>query len=221
MYGRDYQGKTLNFEPSGGLIHAALVMQDKETDSYWSIMSGDALAGDLKGTPLHEMPVGVKTQWKDWVAEHPGTKVLSVGGVEHPERNPYDSYFSSSDGFRGTEAKDDRLPTKEPIYSFHRGGDAYAVTNAAVEGGAVLDIDGLEGFFYRPEGAAIFYSTLAFVSPAGFAKEDGRWMEKGSGARFDPDEGEFVGGSVERLEGFDTFWYSWSLQNPKSRILGK
>lgn len=36
MYGRDYEGKTLQFEPSGGLANGALILQDKETDTYWS-----------------------------------------------------------------------------------------------------------------------------------------------------------------------------------------
>jgi hypothetical protein len=54
-------------------LHSALVMQDKETDSYWSIMTGDSLA---------ELPLGVKSQWKDWVASHPDTVVLSVEGAD-------------------------------------------------------------------------------------------------------------------------------------------
>jgi hypothetical protein len=29
VYDRNYDGKTLNFEPSGGLMNASLVMQDK------------------------------------------------------------------------------------------------------------------------------------------------------------------------------------------------
>jgi len=68
VYGRSYGGQDLRFEASGGLMHAALVMRDKETDTYWSIMTGDAIAGDLRGTPLEELPLGEKAQWKDWVA---------------------------------------------------------------------------------------------------------------------------------------------------------
>ena len=30
-------------------MHASLVMRDKETDTYWSIMTGDAIAGDQIG----------------------------------------------------------------------------------------------------------------------------------------------------------------------------
>ena len=118
MYGRQYDGKDLRFEASGGLMHAALVMRDKETDSYWSIMTGDAIAGDLRGTRLEEWSLGEKAQWKDWVARHPNTLVLSVNGEEHVENNPYDNYFSSDSGFRDIAARDDRLETKAPVFTF-------------------------------------------------------------------------------------------------------
>ena len=78
MYDRNYAGKTLNFEPSGGLMNASLVMQDKQTDTYWSIMSGKVEAGELGGTALVELPVGEKMSWAEWVAKHPDTLVLSV-----------------------------------------------------------------------------------------------------------------------------------------------
>ena len=42
------------------------------------------------------------------------------------------------------------------------------------------------------------------------------------GATFDAAAGEFVGAGSEklrRLEGFDTFWYSWSLTNPSTAVL--
>ena len=99
-------------------MHAALVMRDKETDSYWSIMTGDAIAGDLRGTRLEEWSLGEKAQWKDWVARHPNTLVLSVNGEEHVENNPYDNYFSSDSGFRDIAARDDRLETKAPVFTF-------------------------------------------------------------------------------------------------------
>ena len=78
MYDRNYDGKTLSFEPSGGLMNASLVMQDRETDTFWSIMSGKAEAGALDGTALIELPVSEKMSWAEWRARHPDTLVLSV-----------------------------------------------------------------------------------------------------------------------------------------------
>ncbi len=225
MYGRDYGQRQLNFEASGGLLHASLVMQDKETDSYWSIMTGDALAGELKGTRLVELPYGSKMTWKDWKREHPDTLVLSVDGKEHAEHNSYDNYFTDSKSFRGAEAEDDRLPTKEPIYTFQFGDHAYAVPYAAFSGGATFEVAGKHLFLYRPKAAAIFYSTLAFVSTeTGFKQLDGIWRHA-SGAAFDPAEERFKGGDVpaihlpQRLDGFDSFWFNWSMTHPETEIL--
>ena len=68
-------------------MQGSLVMQDKETDSYWSIMTGKSEGGAQGGTRLNELPVGVKLQWKEWVRRHPDTVVLSVDGVGGPR--PY------------------------------------------------------------------------------------------------------------------------------------
>lgn len=224
MYGRTYRERELRFEPSGGLLHAALVMQDKETDSYWPIMTGQAIAGPYKGTPLEELPVGVKAQWRDWLAAHPETRVLSVGGVEHVENNPYDNYMGSGSGFRESEARDRRLPTKEPVYTFRLGAAKYAVPFRAFSEGGSFEAGGRSIFLYRPRGAALYYSTRAFSAPAGGIerREDG-WYDKASGARFDPRRGEFDGGQgagPSRLDGFDSFWYIWSLTHPDTLLLG-
>ena len=218
MYGREYSGKTLNFEASGGLMHASLVMRDKETDSYWSIMTGNALAGDLEGTRLKELPYGSKVQWKDWVAQHPETLVLSVDDVEHASKNPYDNYFSSPDGFRGVQAEDDRLPTKESIYAFHLGDRVLAIPSSTFEEGGAFKVGGHHLFLYRPKDSAIFYSTIAFISDDGFEQRDGSWHHA-SGATFDPGQEIFVGGDVPRLNGFDTFWFNWSMSHPETEVL--
>lgn len=224
MYGRSYDGKTLRFEPSGGLWHAALVMADKETDSYWSIMTGDALAGPLEGTELEELPMGKKMQWKEWVAEHPDTLVLSVDGREHPEDpGHYDRYFASDQAPGGAEPADDRLPPKQPIYAFQRGGEKWAVAHPAVEGGAILEAGEEEVFLYRPEGAALFYSTLGWVGE--FERVEGTVRHVPTGATFDAEAEAFTGGegggegSVPRLEGFDTFWFHWSQTHPDTGLI--
>jgi hypothetical protein len=222
VYGREYRGKTLHFEPSGGLLHASLVMQDKETDSYWAIMEGVSLAGSMQGEPLRELPLGEKVQWRQWVRQHPKTLVLSVEGEEHVASNPYDNYFKDDKGFRGVEAEDERLPTKAPVYAFERDGQKYAVPFSAFEGGAALAVEGAgQVFLYRPAGVEIFYSTAAFVSTAGFVLREGRWMEEATGATFDPERETFQGGegAVERLDGFDTFWFNWSMNNPDTAVL--
>jgi hypothetical protein len=210
----------VNFEASGGLWNSSLVMQDRETDTYWSIMSGEAIAGKLVGTELIELPVSQKVQWKDWLRLHPDTLVLSVNGREDITVNPYQEYFDGSRGFRGARAEDKRLKTMEPVYAFHLGTSSYAVRSDDIREGRVFTLtDGSQVFLYRPKKSDIFQSTAAFVSKNGFEKRNGLWTAIESGARFDEEALVFVGGAVERLRGFDTFWYTWSLVHPETTLL--
>lgn len=198
-------------------------MQDRETDSYWAIMTSEAIAGKMKGARLKELPVSEKMQWKDWLKKHPKTMALSVNGREDVPFNPYTDYFRSEQGFRGTRAKDKRLKTKEPIFAFHLEGQSYAAPHSAFEGGKNFDLGSVKLFLYRPPKANIFYSTVAYVSSgAGFKHENGNWYHIESGRRFDPESGLFEKGEAtepQRFHGFDTFWYNWSLSNPNTRVL--
>jgi len=222
VYGRSYQGRELRFEASGGLLNAALVMRDKETGSYWPIISGEAATGPLAGTRLEGLPRSVKAQWRDWVRAHPDTLVLSVRGAEHVRDDPYAPYFSSRLGFGNLAAIDRRLPTKEPVWAFEHAGGRFAIPHRAIEGGGTLALGDLWLFFYRPPGASIFLSTRALASKGRFVFQDGAWVHEPTGAVFDAERGEFQGSAagLEPLAGFDTFWYVWSLTHRDTELLG-
>ncbi len=217
MYGRSYGDQTLNFEPSGALRDAALVMRDRETDSWWSIMTSDAIGGPLEGTDLQELPIGEKTTWGEWRAEHPDSLVLSVDGVEHDSSNPYENYFTSDDTFRDLEVEDDRLAAKAPVYTFRRRGTAYAAPHTAIEGGALFPAGDDEVFFlHREPGASVFAGTDAWVLSAERAEEIGSpqavrsWIASPTSDSA-PD--------ASRLTGFDTYWYTWVAVHPETELL--
>ena len=219
MYGREYEGKTLDFESSGGLMNSSMIMQDRQTDSYWSIMTGDAVSGEYKGTKLVELPISRKVEWKDWLGEHPDTLVLSVNG-EQDAPDPNTEYFRSRRGFRGQQATDGRLDTKDSIYAFRYDDRAYAIDTGGVVGGKTFALhDGSHAFVYRAKGAELFEGSSAFWSEVGFEQRGEEWVEVGTGARFLPQAGEFEGPTRYRLSGFDTFWYTWSLSNPDTALL--
>lgn len=235
MYDRRYAGRVLAFEPSGGLLHAALVMRDRPTDSWWSIISGDAIGGDLEGTSLREIHRSEKIQWGDWRKRYPDTRVLSVNGHEHDPSNPYDRYFASARTFRENRSPDERLEQKEPIYAFRIGDITYAVPHSRVEGGVVFALDGeTELFLYRTPGVAMFASTFAYMgsrTKAGgrFERRDGVWIDRVSGLEFSSGTGFRLEGDTEgaksgesglgQPDGYDTFWYMWSATHEDVRIL--
>jgi hypothetical protein len=224
VYEREYGGVTFTLEASGGLLNSSLVMQDRETDSYWSIMSGEIIAGRLSGTKIIELPVGEKIKWKHWVQKHPETKVLSVNGREdtYPA---YDEYYASAAGFRNQETVDTRFKTKEPVFTFAYSGKKYAVPFSAIENGATFVLNDATIFLYRPENTQIFQSTVAYITTgSGFIKEGRKWKDIDSGCVFNTalKSLQFEGNDCpQKMNGFDTFWYHWSLNNPETEVLGR
>ena len=134
-YDRRVKERELHFETSGVLMNGSIVVQDKETDTFWPLILGKAAVGPLKGTPLTPLPATVKAQWKDWRRDHPETLVWSFAGEEHIERSPYQSYIDSPFGHKGIAATDTRLRTKDSVYGFELAGRHYAVPFPAFVGG--------------------------------------------------------------------------------------
>ncbi len=204
-------------------MNAALVMRDAETDSWWSIMTGEAIAGPLKQTRLKELPVARKIKWKDWKELHPDTKVLSVKELEHDHRNPYLDYFTSARGYRGISSADKRMPDKESIYAFKIDGTPYAVSHKRIEGGSVFRIsESREILLYRERGASVFASTLAYTNysfdkPHRYVWDSG-WVDPFIAEKLDPKAG-FKHANTARLQGFDTFWYNWSATHRNVKVL--
>lgn len=229
MYGREYRDQVLNFEPSGALKQATLVMRDRETDSWWSIMSGDAIGGNMKGQKLRELAVGERTTWGKWKHKHPNTRVLSIDGKEHDPRNVYEGYFDSKRTFRNIDATDKRLAAKTPIYSFRIDQIPYAAPHAVLAGGAVFPVKGGVVFLHRQKNADLFESTRAWYfagARAGdFQHQGDTWINRRSGAKFTPalgwaDENNKKD-AAQPLSGFDTYWYSWANNNAHVVILGQ
>ena len=210
-------------------MNASLVMQDKQTDTYWSIMSGKAEAGALNGTALVELPVGEKMTWAEWQARHPDTLVLSVMrpdregqvvAVQDPASDNYGTYFAGEEGFRGFEATDTRLETKDQIHAFLHDGAAYAIDLRRVVGGKMFELhDGTKVLVYREAADAMFRGSSVFMSSAGFEQRGGSWFELTTDTEFNAITRDFGGAPVERLNGFDTFWYTWSLTHTDTELL--
>ena len=70
-----------------------LVMYDRQTDSLWSQLIGEAVDGPLKGTKLEFVP-SWQTTWSDWKTQYPDTLALDKGFGG--SRDPYTGYYNSS-----------------------------------------------------------------------------------------------------------------------------
>lgn len=196
-------------------MEASLVMQDRQTDSWWSIMTSDALAGPLEGTLLIELPYGEKTTWGDWRRRYPDSLVLSVAGREHVAVDPYADYFASEKTFRELDPGDRRLAPKTPIYAFFLDGTPWAAPHEAFAGGVLFEVDEADRqiYLHREEGSSLFASSTAFtVDPGTF---EGALSAAAIQERIE--SGDRSG--LAPLAGIDTYWYTWVAVNEGSRLV--
>lgn len=120
-------------------------MQDLETKTIWSQVTGEALEGELVGFQLNVIPA-VQTTWSKWFAEHPNTKLLKK--PDQIVNSNYAGYFKDPKRtglFRG-EWLTNRMPGKTLVYGIRYGNEAVAVTAELLEDGEYhrIQLDGHE-----------------------------------------------------------------------------
>ena len=74
VYSPYVNGKPENFRLVG-MDHFNAMFEDERTKSWWRQESGEAIAGELKGTILNEVP-SQQMSLEDWLALHPASFVL-------------------------------------------------------------------------------------------------------------------------------------------------
>jgi hypothetical protein len=75
VFHRVASGRTLTLGVSGLLWEGNLVMFDRETETLWSQMMGEAMRGPLVGAHLEIVPALVM-DWKSWTSHHPNTTLM-------------------------------------------------------------------------------------------------------------------------------------------------
>ncbi len=115
-FDRRVDGQTLRFGVSGLLRNSDLVMWDRETESLWQQITGEAIVGELTGTQLQLIPTPI-VSWGDFRESFPDGEVLSrdTGLGRAYGTNPYDGYDSSSSPFLFDGELDDRYPAMERV----------------------------------------------------------------------------------------------------------
>ena len=139
VYDRRVAGRTLTFLVSGKLWRNSLVMQDEQTGTLWSHVSGEALDGPLEGERVRKLHA-VQTTWESWSGEHPETLVLHK--PQAVEGSRYESYAEDPDRFGIIRAHRQlrKLPGKTLVHGVSRGDDAVAVPDAALGRGDSLRV---------------------------------------------------------------------------------
>ena len=124
VFDRRLEGVVYDFGTSGNLRNSDLVMWDRQTESWWQQLTGEAIVGELAGKKLTFLPAYM-ISWSEFKAAHPNGTVLSrdTGFRRNYGTNPYSGYDrADSFPFLFRDDPDGRLPPKERIAAVTIGG---------------------------------------------------------------------------------------------------
>ena len=108
------QGQRYTFGVSGLLYQSDLLMYDHQTNSLWSQIAMEAVAGPQTGTKLVSLSLE-HTTWGEWRTAHSTTLVLSTrtGHYRDYSRDPYLGYARRPDLMFAVSRLDQRYHPKE------------------------------------------------------------------------------------------------------------
>ncbi len=225
VYSRQIEGRTLTFIVSGKLWRDSLVMQDVETGTLWSHVTGEALHGPLAGRRLEAIPA-VHTRWGRWLAAHPGTLVLEKGTAFTSSR--YQDYFDDPDrqGLRGNRVTS-RLPAKTLVAGTALGPLAACVRVDSLRApGAFRPVvlgDGVIAFARGGDDGIRAFRLGRVGESLTLTASDGAVTDAGSGSTWDlarglATAGPLKGTALEELPVTRAFWFAWSAFYPETIV---
>ena len=130
VFNRRVGGRVLDFGTSGNLRRSDLVMWDRQTQSWWQQITGEAIVGDLTGTRLTVIAAQILS-FSDFRDAHPEGLVLSretgIYPVSTYEVAPYAGYDrDGGEPFLFGGDVDPRLPPLERVLTIELAGETIA-----------------------------------------------------------------------------------------------
>jgi hypothetical protein len=242
---REVDGRVLSFGTSGLLYADNLVMYDRQTESLWPQLTGQAAIGVLTGMTLTAIPMGV-VAWDDFRDANPESLVLSRDtGFDRPYgQNPYVGYDDPDGGllFGVPGRPDDRLPVKERVVGVSHGASSVAVLRSSlVEASprevmvgkrelvlmhkpgqtSALDADTVSGG--AEVGTVAVYVPVVDGRRLHFQAAGEGFRDRETGSRWSilghATGGPLKGARLRPYRHLDTFWFAWVTFHPDTELL--
>ncbi len=243
VFRRTVAGQTLDFGTTGLLRNSDLVMYDRQTESWWQQITGEALVGELAGTVLDIVPSAI-IAWDDFVAAHPDGQVLSLDtGFDRPYgRNPYTGYDRvDQQPFLFDGEPDPRLSPMERVVAVEHNGETVAYPFSRLERQPVVydAVAGLEivVLFKKGTVSALDKSSIADSRDVGstgvfvpvvngrrlsLSAQGDAFVDAETGSRWNilghAVDGPLAGHRLEPVAHGNHFWFSWAAFRPDTRI---
>ncbi len=237
---RRVDGAVLNFGTSGMLYADNLVMYDRQTQSLWPQLTGQASVGVMTGTQLTAIPMGV-VGWNQFLDAHPEALVLTrdTGHERDYGSNPYPGYDTPDGGLlvEPPGGRDPRLPVKERVIGIRLGDQAVAVPRQTIADADVLTLTlaGREIVLWHRSGqrSALDEDTIAKGDEIGtvgvfdpqlggrrltFTAGQNGFRDTQTGSTWnalgEAIAGPLQGRRLEKVTHLDSFWFAWVAFQP-------
>ena len=237
-------GQVYDFGTTGNLRYSDLVMYDRQTESWWQQITGEAIIGELTGKQLTLLPAPI-ISWKDFKGGYPQGTVLSrdTGFSRSYGSNPYAGYDdvnSSPFLFRGPS--DGRLAPMERVATVSLNGEDVAYPFTLLEEKKVIQhsVGGKELVVVWAKGTAsalddrsiadsrdigatnVFEATLDGKPLTFEAAGDGAFVDKETGTTWNllgqGQSGPLAGKALRPVVHANHFWFAWAVFKPETII---
>jgi len=224
-------GERIVFGTSGLLYRSNKLMFDRETESLWSNLTGEAVIGRLADSPvaLEVLPLTLTT-WGEWRWRHPTTTVLDLEPLAF--YYPFDYQPGAADEARSGVSfpvwkKDSRLERNEEVYVLRLDERAKAfVVEAALSAGVVNDAVGPSPVVLVADsrsGSIRAYErgerSFQWDEEDRLVDDRGRVWSLTEEALISTHEDDEVE-RLERLPGHVAFWFGWYGFYPDTEVWG-
>lgn len=245
VFRREAGGRTLTLGLSGLMRDGNAILYDKETETWWQQATGEAIAGELKGQRLAEVPFTVSS-WAVFRAAYPDGRSMATD--PRYETNPYQGYDTPHGKPLFTRAPlDDRLPAMKRVLLIENGGTPVAVafpdegerTTRAIRveaGGRSLIIffdwkvrsmlDRPRPWDSRTVGTAAVYAAARAGTSREFSNPENdpsRFVDSATSSRWNffgsALEGDDAGKRLEPVPAVQGFWFSISALYPGVELI--
>ena len=234
-FDRRLEGVVYDFGTSGSLRFSDLIMWDRQTESWWQQLTGEAIIGELAGRKLTFLPAPI-ISWSDFKAAHPDSQVLSkeTGHVRAYGQNPYAGYDRADrPPFLYDGIPDGRLLPKERVLALSINGADIAFPFLVLEqeravnhtvGGRDVAI-----FFKTGTASALDSSSIAQSRDVGatgvfdpnlngqmltFRADGNKILDQQTGSEWNilgqAVDGTLAGSALEPIVHANHFWFAWA-----------
>ena len=242
VFDRKVKGRVLDFGTTGKLRHSDLVMWDRQTESWWQQLEGEAIVGTMTGARLTFL-YSPLVSYRTFSQAHPKAKVLSrdTGVNRRYGGNPYVGYDSMKTPFLFRGPVDGRLKTMERVVALDLGGEVKAYpygelekvntvndrvggtevvifyakgTRSALDGGSIANS--------RDVGTAVVFQRNLNGRKLTFKKAGGHWVDLQTASRWNmigqAVSGEMKGKQLRGVVYANHFAFAWLAFRPGTKI---